>query len=160
MNFKKFFLLPIVGIAVFSMLGNSPVWAGGEYNTLAEAQRCVAVVPLPDEIVIQEPGANVPPETARFLGIRSGNWNGAGCGATVVTSVDVDGNASVIYAWDPAWKGSDNPLSLNGKIKNGELTIRLRGQTEVTYKFLDSGELEGTYYRNGKWTIRLHDVAR
>ncbi len=141
-------------VSLYFFLSSGAVAQGDE-----ESRRCVSVTPLPSDLNVEKQIDGVPPELARFLGVWSGSWNGAGCGTLAVTSVKADGAAMVVYSWDPKWGGSDNPLTIEGKIDDGELVIYLRGRTEVTYEFTSPDVLKGTYYRNGKWTNKMRAVT-
>ena len=98
-----------------------------------------AQVPLPSDLSIKVPAANVPARVAWFSGAwGNGAWDGILPAALVVGQVASDGTASVVYAWGastragvaPAWK------RMQGHIDNDQLTLHSpRGAVFGRYRF-------------------------
>jgi hypothetical protein len=116
---------------------------------------CLRQSPLPDDVRIEKPGPEVPPELARF----SGAWNGAWldllgrpqlCHTLVVERVYRLGFADVVYSYgvSAAW-GLSEPgwYRITAQINDGLLYFRQRFGTQyVAYAMQDSfvmGSIEG-----------------
>ena len=116
----------------------------------SDGNDCLGESPLP-KYKIKAPASNVPKEVANFSGVWIGMWEdgirGGLCHTLVVTRVKANGRAKVIYSTGvyPPWnlrRGSYGRFS--GKIKEDELSFKLRNGILVTYRLVDN-ELEGTY---------------
>ena len=106
---------------------------------------CYNTSPLPEEAsVIVPPGQDVPENLARFSGIwTDGRWSAWGfddaagplCGTLVVSEVNKDGSASVIYSWGdaPSWGITKGWLRRNARIVGDEMLVKLYGGASVSY---------------------------
>jgi len=118
--------------------------------------RCISETPLPDDLKLLEPGPNVPKNVSQFAGKwMNGNWNGELCGALVVNNVTSEGDAEVIYSWGHGISAAANYVTVDGKIKDGTLNIRLPWGTEAQYEMESPTVMTGKFFRNGVWTISL-----
>jgi CubicO group peptidase (beta-lactamase class C family) len=127
---------------------------------------CRAATPLPDDLTLVAPTADVPESLARFAGAWSGAWrdpkgNEALCTTLVVEEVLGNGYVRVVYSVgvSPAlgvripsfWRAG-------GRITEGVLRFRLptidRGA--LAYRF-DGSDLTGTYSDEG--AVRLGRIA-
>ena len=113
--------------------------------------------PLPDDVNIETPAANVPPEHAKFSGIwGDGKWNGKLCNTLIVEEVRDNGEVKTVYSWGTysGWSIQKGSNRWYGKIENNKLILKGGGIT-VTYWFSD-GQLKGTYKtRNSTSRITL-----
>jgi len=120
----------------------------------ASARECSRATPLPADIAITPPGADVPADLARFSGAWGGVWTGRSgtggpCTTLVVEEVLANGYARVVYSigvFDPYvrlpqyWRAS-------GRIVNGILSFGipvLPSQAEYTFRPAGT-DLAGTY---------------
>ena len=119
----------------------------------ASTKECLRATPLPTDITITPPAADVPADVARFSGAWGGVWTGptgAGgpCTTLVVEEVFANGYARVVYSigvFDPSvrlpryWRAS-------GRIVNGVLNFGLPAPSQAEYTFRSAGtDLAGTY---------------
>src|SRR5262245_27174873 len=115
----------------------------------AQAKDCTRETPLPDDVKITPPGANVPADLAGFAGAWTGIWDGDICTAFVVEEVFPNGVARVVYS-----RGTADTLKLyqprywraTGRIAEGVLRFKLptidRPDFEYRYRS-DTGTLAG-----------------
>src|SRR5262249_6556524 len=90
----------------------------------AQAKDCTRETPLPDDVKITPPGANVPADLAGFAGAWTGIWDGEICTALVVEELFANGVARVVYS-----RGTADTLKLyqprywraTGRIADGVL---------------------------------------
>ena len=126
-------------------------------------------VPLPGDVNVTAPAADVPPAIARFSGVWAhGAWYGELPHVLVVERVDADGRAAIIYA---VGENSDlyvKPAATRvaGQVEDGVLGFFLRdGTVAVEYRF-DGDRLLGRYrssYSTASVTLSratLADAAR
>ena len=106
-----------------------------------------AQVPLPSDLSVKVPAANVPQPVALFSGAwGNGAWNGTRPAALVVERIDADGTTSVVYAWGaseqsgiaPAWR------RMQGHIENGQLTLQSPQGAVLSFHLDPSGHLNGS----------------
>lgn len=119
-----------------------------------------AQVPLPKDLAIQAPGADVPAADAAFSGAwGNGAWGrGAVPTALVVERIAADGTAQVIYAVGSSEypKIAAKWLRLKGHIADHRLTIRLPDPSSskdyrVQYRIVAPGVLEGDFTTWAGW---------
>lgn len=111
--------------------------------------------PLPQDIAIVPPSAEVPVDATHFSGKWSGGkWDGILDNVLVVEKIEPDGKAVVVYAW-----GDNSALNIthgwtrqDARIENGILHIALKRvddpskvRANVTYRFMLDGTLSGEY---------------
>jgi hypothetical protein len=134
------------------------------------ARECAHETPLPAEVHLIAPGAEVPEAVARFAGA----WNGASesrrsadalCHTLVVEEVLANGSARLLYSYSSsAYWNIRLPgfLRATGRIVDGELRAHVPfpgRRLEVTYR-LDGETLEGTLDRASlPVRVRLTRVA-
>lgn len=108
-------------------------------------------VPLPSDLVIRLPGADVPAADAAFSGAwGNGAWDGSTPTALIVEQVDADGTAKVVYARGIIEypKAAAHWLRVTGHIEDHSLTIHLPDPNSsagllVRYRIIAPGRLEG-----------------
>jgi hypothetical protein len=139
----------LVGQAALAMLAVMLMGA----VAAAHAKDCAGATPLPADVTITPPAADVSADLARFSGAWGGVWapsdGGDGpCSVLVVEEVFANGYARLIHSAgvsDPAtpqsrfWRAS-------GRIVDGVLRFELplSGRPALTYRFADNG-LAGTF---------------
>src|SRR5262245_44782823 len=64
----------------------------------AHARDCVRETPLPADVKLTAPGANVPLDLARFAGAWTGVWDGDVCSTLLIEEVFGNGVARVVYS--------------------------------------------------------------
>jgi dienelactone hydrolase len=106
------------------------------------------VVPLPADVAVTPPGADVPPAVARFSGVWArGAWYGELPHVLVVERLEADGRAAVIYAVGESSTLYVKPAAtrVTGRVEDGVLSFWLRdGIVTVEYRF-DGEQLRGRY---------------
>ena len=138
----------------------------------AHAKDCAGATPLPANVTITPPAADVSPDLARFSGAWGGAWTPRGggdgpCGVLVVEDVFANGYARVVYSIgvaDPlisqprAWRAS-------GRVVDGVLRFELplSWRPEATYTFAGN-DLAGTFkdFASDATTtaVRITDLRR
>lgn len=134
--------------ALYENTGNSPV--SGKLVRVVRANEA----PLPDDLTIIPPNADVAPELAAFSGLWAGAWGGSLAGKLAVTEVNADGSVTAIYAW------GNNPgrfeggwAELTGQISGNRLTLTaFNSGAQASYQMSDEGVLNGTYNSDGEIT--------
>jgi pimeloyl-ACP methyl ester carboxylesterase len=122
-----------------------------------------AQVPLPHDIVLTPPSANVPADIAIFAGA----WGGDGWGGTlphvlVVEQVKSDGTAEAVYAWGNNTNGTMKAgwSRDSGLISNGKLHFDFSNGAVVDYTVNKDGTLFGRYVlREMPSYVRLSRIA-
>lgn len=121
----------------------------------ASARDCRDETPLPPDVRLIAPGADVPADVARFAGAWVGPWTGLltgdrSCGSLVVEEVLPSGHARVIYsrgAWEPLKIKFPRYWRATGRIVDGSLEFALPtfDRPPMVYKFTNamSFDLEG-----------------
>ena len=129
----------------------------------AEARDCRDETPLPADVRLIAPGADVPPDAARFAGAWVGPWKEAGgdtlCATLVVEEVLPTGHARVVYSrgtWEPLNLRSPMYWRATGRVVDGELQFSLPtyDRPAMAYRFTGDA-LAGTFRGSGH-----HAVAR
>lgn len=135
----------------------------------AEAKECARETPLPAEVRLIAPGAEVPEAIARFAGIWSGeagDERGSLCTTLVVEEVLANGYARVIVSvgTSAAW---DEPLPwflrATGRVIDGALRVQLSLPTpgvtplKLTYRF--AGETLQVRQEGDDWPTTLTRLA-
>ena len=113
----------------------------------ASAESCES--PLPDDVNIRTPSADVPEKFAGFLGRWGhGKWDGELCHVLVVETIDSEGEAEVIYSWGASerWNFKAGWVRNIGRIVGSKLKMKLSEEIRVNY-WLDGDMLYGRYYR-------------
>jgi len=119
----------------------------------ATPKECSRATPLPADITITPPGAEVPADVARFSGAWGGVWTdrtGADgpCTTLVVEEVLGNGYARIIYSigvFDPFVR-MPSYRRASGRIVEGILSFGLPAPSRAEYTFRVAGtELAGTY---------------
>jgi dienelactone hydrolase len=104
-------------------------------------------IPLPADLTVESPSADVPVSLARFAGAWArGAWDGVLAHVLVVEAVDASGRARVVYALGDAADGSVTRgyRRTTGRIVADLLTLALREGVSVQYR-LAGDALNGTY---------------
>lgn len=116
--------------------------------TLASFVSAQPVVPVPADLTVEAPGADVPPELAKFAGVwGNGAWDGVLAHVLVVEQMRSDGQARVVYAYGdaPDWNVNRGHTRVTARVESGALTFDLRGgRVRVQYRF-EGDSLRGTY---------------
>ncbi len=113
-------------------------------------------VPMPADLRITPPGADVPPDRAKFSGIWLGKWNNVLDSALAVEEIKPTGVVKVVYAygtalqWNITKPGWWRPA---GRFAQNELYLTM-GQTTATYRMLADGLLSGSYGNDTTGTFR------
>jgi hypothetical protein len=119
-------------------------------------------VPLPPDVMIRPPDADVPAADAAFSGAWGNDaWSGRIPTALVVEQVNADGTVKVVYTRG----ASEHPeitahwLRLTGRIENHRLAIHLPDPNasaglRVQYRFIGPGLLEGSVTTWDGWRLR------
>lgn len=108
-------------------------------------------VPLPQDVAVEAPGPDVPPELAKFSGVwANGAWDGVLAHVLVVERVGADGQARVVYAYGdaPDWNISRGHTRATARVESGVLTLELRG-ARIEYRF-EGESLRGRYTLGGR----------
>jgi hypothetical protein len=104
------------------------------------------VVPLPADVAVTPPGADVPPAAARFSGVWAhGAWYGELPHVLVVERLEADGRAAVIYAVGESSDLYVKPAAtrVTGRVEDGVLSFWLRDGTVAVEYRLDGEQLHG-----------------
>jgi len=105
-------------------------------------------VPLPADVAVTAPAADVPPAVARFSGVWAhGAWDGELPHVLVVERVDADGGATVVYAVGESidWNVKPSATRVAARIENGVLRFsRREGKVSVQYRF-EGEQLRGRH---------------
>jgi hypothetical protein len=115
-------------------------------------------VPLPPNVRIIPPDANLLPDVRAFSGKWFGAWETGRKIMLVVERLD-QSEADVIFAW--ASRGGDTPdwRRLNGRVEPGTLTLnvhRTTGDATITFHLQVDDTLDATFQTDGRmWTGRL-----
>jgi hypothetical protein len=128
---------------------------------------CRGATPLPDDLTLAAPTADVPEDLARFAGVWTGAWRDAKgketlCTTLVVEEVLPNGYARVVYSVSVSSELGiriPNFWRVGGRIAEGVLRFRLptvdRGA--LAYRF-EGADLTGTY-NNAEGAVRLARTA-
>jgi pimeloyl-ACP methyl ester carboxylesterase len=115
---------------------------------LGIATESCAQVPLPHDIVLTPPSANVPADIAIFAGAWGGDgWSGTLPHVLVVEQVKSDGTAEAVYAWGNNRNGTVKAgwSRDSGLISNGKLHFDFPNGAVVDYTVSKDGTLFGRY---------------
>ena len=139
----------VVFSGIFCVLFTSVVYAS--------AESCET--PLPDDVDIRMPSADVPEKYAVFSGRwGSGKWDGELCHVLVVETIDSGGEVEVIYSWGTSERWNIKQagwVRIIGRILGSKLKMKLyNGQVDVNY-WLDGETLYGRYYGGNTVDIAL-----
>jgi len=99
-------------------------------------------VDLFDPYKIKYPGADVPREIAKFLGVwKDAGWNGKWCHDLYITEVEADGTVTLLDAYGPnLGQGMEATVfKRTAKIKDGVLSFRAVGHAPVSYEVAGNG---------------------
>ena len=123
----------------------------------ASAESCKT--PLPDDVNIRTPTADVPEKYAVFSGRWGpGKWDGELCHVLVVESIDSEGEAEVIYSWGISEKWNIKQggwVRKIGRVLGSKLKLKLYdGNVDVNY-WLDGDMLYGRYYGGNTVNVAL-----
>lgn len=113
----------------------------------ASAESCET--PLPNDVNVRTPTADVPEKYAVFSGRWGpGKWDGELCHVLVVETIDSEGEAEVIYSWgiSKKWNIKRGWRRNIGRIVGSKLKMKLSEEIRVNY-WLDGDMLYGRYYR-------------
>jgi dienelactone hydrolase len=116
-----------------------------------------AQVPLPADLHIQAPNADVPPAVAAFVGAwGNAAWAGITPAALVVEQVAPDGTAQVIYALGNSRQigVTATALRLPATIRDGVLTVQ-RPTGVAEFRITDDGELYGLFTAHSGSLVRV-----
>jgi len=104
-------------------------------------------IPLPSDLRVDPPAADVPANVAGFAGAWAGGaWDGVLPHVLVVEAVDGTGRAQVVYALGDSAEANVNRgyRRVSGRIVADRLTLDLGERTSVEYR-LAGDSLRGTY---------------
>jgi len=134
----------------------------------AEARDCRDETPLPAGVRLIVPGADVPPDAARFAGAWVGAWKDATgdtvCATLVVEDVLPTGHARVTYShgtWEPFGLRVPMYWRAPARVVDGELRFALPmpDRPPMAYRFSGNG-LAGTFRGGGHHAaVRVPDLA-
>jgi pimeloyl-ACP methyl ester carboxylesterase len=120
-------------------------------------------VPLPDDIVLTPPSANVPADIAIFAGAWGGDaWGGTLPHVLVVERVNSDGTAEAVYAYGNNTNGTIKAgwRRYTGIISNGRLHFVFPSGPVIDYTVNKDGSLFGRYvFREMPSYVRLTRIA-
>lgn len=127
------------------------------FAVYASAESCE--FPLPDNVNIRTPSADVPERYAGFSGRWGpGKWDDELCHVLVVETVDSEGEAEVIYSWGTSERWNIRQagwVRVMGRVLGAKLKIKLYdGKVDVNY-WLDGETLYGRYYGGNTVDIAL-----
>ncbi len=106
--------------------------------------------PLPADLTITPPSADVPAEYAVFSGLWQGVWGSALDGKLAVTEVMADGSVKAIYAWGPSrGRFEAGNSQREGAIVDAATSRKGVGNGGVAAYVAENGALKGKYVRNG-----------
>ena len=111
------------------------------------ARAQLPTIPLPSDLKIDPPAADVPASAGRFAGVwAQGAWDGVLPHVLVVETVEVTGRAQVVYALGDAPEASVNRgyRRVTGRIVADLLMLDLGAGSSVLYR-LSGDSLHGTY---------------
>jgi dienelactone hydrolase len=115
-------------------------------------------IPLPPDVALVPPAADVPRGAARFAGVwANGAWDGVLPHVLVVESVDASGQVRVVYALGDYAEGgiSRGFRRVTGRMEGDALTLDLGDGARAVYR-IDAETLRGTYTRGRRaYTIAL-----
>lgn len=136
----------------------------------AAASDCRREPPLPADVRVIAPIANVPPAVAQFSGTWVGAWKDRGgadvqCNTLVVEEVFPNGFVRVVYSAgaSEAWKIPQPEFwRVTGRVADGALRFRLRTQGGGQFAYrVDGGALVGTFNGGGDLrVIRIPDPGQ
>lgn len=130
---------------------------------VAAALDCQGTMPLPDDVRVVPPAADVPQALKRFSGAWSGAWRDAGgvdtqCNTLVIEEVHVNGFLRVVYSVgaSPRMGGGTPYLArTTARLADGALRFVLPTalRPALAYRF-DGDELAGTFNADGSSRLR------
>ena len=101
--------------------------------------------PLPSNVAIEQPAADIAPEFATYSGTWRGKWGGSLDTYLVVEDVDPP-TADVIYAWGtnrnverPGW------MRRTGRFNDNELVVLLGPGVTTTFEMESDGTISAEY---------------
>ncbi len=123
----------------------------------ASAESCDS--PLPDDVNIRTPSADVPEKYAGFSGRWGpGKWDDELCHVLVVETLDSEGEAEAIYSWGTSERWNIKQagwVRIVGQVLGSKLKMKLyNGQVGVNY-WLDGDMLYGRYYGGNTVDVAL-----
>ncbi len=133
---------------IFYLLFASAVYA------LAES----CETPLPDDVNIRTPAADVPEKYTGFSGRWGpGKWDGELCHVLVVETIDPEGEAEVIYSWGTSkrWNIKAGWIRNTGRIVGSKLKMKQPYNEDRVNYWLDGDILYGRYYGREAYNIEL-----
>ena len=121
----------------------------------ASSESCEA--PLPDDVDIRTPSADVPEEYAGFSGHWGPEkWDDELCHVLVVETIDSEGEVEVIYSWGTSEQWNIKQagwVRIIGRVLGSKLKLKLYdGKVDVNY-WLDGDMLYGRFY--GRSTVNV-----
>ena len=148
-----------VFVALFTMLF---IFGFAGVSNVSAKECSLQETPLPKDLNIEPLADSVPPALAQFHGIWSkGAWgDGALCNTLVVTVIDNDGNAKIVYSIGGANDPSPKFWEKDVKIRNGKLKFWLGRGARLEYKIGKGGTIQGVYDhpRSGRWKVTLTKI--
>ena len=114
--------------------------------TAAHAQP--SFVPLPADVAVTAPSADVPPAVARFSGVWArGAWDSVLPHVLVVERLEADGSATVVYAIGARaeWNIRPSATRVASRVDDGTLRVVLRDGRAIAEYTLDGETLRGRY---------------
>lgn len=122
----------------------------------------IPTIPLPSDVKVDPPAADVPANVSRFAGAWArGAWDGVLPHVLVVETVDGVGRAQVVYALGDYAEANVTRgyRRVTGRIVGDLLTLDLSEGTSVLYH-VDGDSLRGTYMSNRRrYTVALTRAA-
>jgi dienelactone hydrolase len=116
-----------------------------------------SLVPLPSQLEMRPPPADVPIAIARFYGAWGGTWGDDMRHVLIIESVAQNGDAAAIYATadSPAYFAWASWQRVKAKVSDGGLNLSL-GYAKVLYEWDGDDRLVGTFTdKSGQVTLGL-----
>lgn len=121
---------------------------------MATAQVVDPRVPLPADVAVEVPGADVPEHLQRFSGVWAfGTWGGRMEHILVVERISATGAVNAVYANGEVqeWRVRKGHFRVQGQIRDDVLSLSLSNGAQVTYQISDD-RLAGAYLLAGRTT--------
>lgn len=115
--------------------------------------------PLPADLVINQPGSDVPSKLAEWSGVWHGKWGGSLCSSLAIDFVDADGRIRFVYTWGkgPKHMPFDPGFTVGkGRIEDGSFGFGSR--TTLKFVMTENGEIAGEHYTGRTTRITMKKI--
>lgn len=117
-------------------------------------------VPLPKDLQIEKPVAEVPAACARFYsetGWGQGSWSGVLPNQVWIEKINPDCTAQIVYAWGnaPEWRTVAGYNRLSAQIYGNTLRFALNESVFVSYVISEDGASLAGLWERGKNRARI-----